>query len=121
MDKKIPLYLLLFFGITLAASAQTTIVVQATFDNNPANDTNAVFNFTANDFGIDGSFTATIGLLALCFLIFWGTKTYYTWQVETGVKEDAQVLLEKVKSVSLCFSPDTKRVLEIYIKIECVE
>jgi Protein of unknown function (DUF4230) len=41
-----------------------------------------------------------LGLIALCFLIFWGTKTYYTWQVETGVKEDAQVLLEKVKTVS---------------------
>ena len=41
-----------------------------------------------------------LGVIALCLAIFWGTKMYYTWQVETVVKEDSKVLLEKVKTVS---------------------
>ena len=41
-----------------------------------------------------------LGVIALCLGIFWGTKMYYTWQVETVVKEHSKVLLEKVKTVA---------------------
>lgn len=43
---------------------------------------------------------ATIGIIALCGLVFWGTKSYYTLQVKTTVEEESRVLLEKIEKVS---------------------
>jgi len=40
-----------------------------------------------------------IGLIALCFAIFWGTKKYYTWTTKVETEEQSQVLLEKIKTV----------------------
>jgi len=40
-----------------------------------------------------------LGILALCFGIFWGTKQYYTFSVKTESEEQSQVLLEKIKTV----------------------
>ncbi len=41
----------------------------------------------------------TIGILALCFAIFWGTKKYYTFSAKVETQEQSQVLLEKIKTV----------------------
>ncbi|MFK7808821.1 MAG: DUF4230 domain-containing protein [Saprospiraceae bacterium] len=43
---------------------------------------------------------ALIGIVALCFGVFWGTRMYYSLQMKTEVKEESQVLLEKIKKVS---------------------
>lgn len=40
-----------------------------------------------------------LGILALCFGIFWGTKQYYTWSAKVESEEQSQVLLEKIKTV----------------------
>lgn len=42
----------------------------------------------------------TIGVLALCALVFLGTRAYYTWSVESEVTEESKVLLEKIKAVT---------------------
>ncbi len=41
-----------------------------------------------------------LGILALCALVFWGTKTYYTWTTKVEVEEQSKVLLEKIKTVT---------------------
>ncbi|MFT4667465.1 MAG: hypothetical protein ACI8YQ_004406 [Polaribacter sp.] len=43
---------------------------------------------------------ATIGIIALCGLVFWGTKNYYSLQIKTSVEEESRVLLEKIEKVS---------------------
>ena len=43
---------------------------------------------------------ATIGIIGLCGLVFWGTKSYYTLQIKTSVEEESRVLLEKIEKVS---------------------
>ena len=41
-----------------------------------------------------------IGIIALCGLVFWGTRAYYTWSVKMEVTEESKILLEKIKTVS---------------------
>ncbi len=41
-----------------------------------------------------------LGILLLCGLVFWGTRTYYTWSAKTEVREESKVLLEKIKAVT---------------------
>ena len=41
-----------------------------------------------------------IGIIALCAMVFWATRSYYTYATEAVAEEQSKVLLEKIKTVS---------------------